>query len=79
MKIWKLWCDKVDKHNEKIEDSWAACDERWSPYYIFLPIVVFSFIFLTMSRFAIKYALIVAFIISLATTIFMYINWKIYE
>lgn len=81
-KLWKLWCLKVDIHNEKLEDSWVTCDEVWSPYFIFIPLVTFfiGLIFgLVVTGGDIGCGLAVAFLSTIFIISCMYMNWISYK
>lgn len=38
LRIWKEWCEKVEKHNENID--YVNHEDAWSPYNVFLPTLV---------------------------------------
>lgn len=85
--IWKKWCKKVDKHNEKLGYIWQ--EEAWSYFTIFLPFIFAMLIVILVGLITIpfnipfdiffKNAIKGAIGMFFLTSIFLFFNWKAYS
>ena len=87
IKLWKLWCKKVDEHNKNI--TYVNHEEAWDYYTIFYPFLfgilfsifmVFAYIIKGVEISQIINLIIKCFIIStLLFGFLLYLNWKANE
>lgn len=87
-KLWNKWCDMVDEHN-RLLDSYVFQEEIWSPYTIFMPIVMAVIISVLIMLMSVGYCdigmppiaifsrwILWIFITSIGFGFFLFLNWK---
>lgn len=74
-KIWKKWCDRVDKHNNSL--TYVNADEACGPGIIFMPLICVAITFLPFACTGrIVEGFWMALLVLVITTFFVYQNTK---
>lgn len=79
MSLWRKWCKKVEKHNQK--QDYVTQEECWSPYDIFYPLLVTVLALLCTftGTHDILFGICLSISLGVIIAIALYVNWKIYD
>ena len=79
MSLWKKWCEKVEKHNQK--QDYTTQEECWSSYCIFYPglVTVLALLNTFVGTHDILFGVCLSLSLGVIVLVAMFINWKIYD